>query len=216
MNTPGGGQNFQPNEAGEQLAPAALAAPDWQTMAEDIRCPLCEYNLRGLTQPRCPECGYSFKWEEILDKKRRHHRYIFEHHPERNFWSFLRTFLGGFRPKKFWSELHPLQDSRPRRLAIYRVIVLVLVVIPVLICEFWQPSIVNPRGGFFFSTHRQQLLWQARLNFPWNFFVPPLQASGRELLWCLMIISVALPVVNYALLMIFQQTMRKTAPNRHP
>ena len=23
----------------------------------DVACPLCEYNLRGLTVPRCPECG---------------------------------------------------------------------------------------------------------------------------------------------------------------
>ena len=23
----------------------------------DVPCPLCGYNLRGLTMPRCPECG---------------------------------------------------------------------------------------------------------------------------------------------------------------
>jgi DNA-directed RNA polymerase subunit RPC12/RpoP len=23
----------------------------------DVKCPLCGYNLRGLTSPRCPECG---------------------------------------------------------------------------------------------------------------------------------------------------------------
>jgi len=217
MNPPGDGHKIEePIEAGEQLAPAAVA-PDWQAMAEEVRCPLCEYNLRGLTQPRCPECGYSFKWEEILDEKRRHHRYIFEHHPERNFWSFMRTFLGGLRPKKFWSELHPLQDSRPKRLALYRMIVLVLVVIPVLIDDFWQPPqpMGTPRRVFFsYSTHRRQLAWQARLNYPWNFFVKPLDATGRELLWSLMIISVALPVTYYALLMIFQQTMRKAKVRR--
>jgi hypothetical protein len=25
--------------------------------ARDVACPLCGYNLRGLTTPRCPECG---------------------------------------------------------------------------------------------------------------------------------------------------------------
>jgi hypothetical protein len=25
--------------------------------ARDVTCPLCGYNLRGLEQPRCPECG---------------------------------------------------------------------------------------------------------------------------------------------------------------
>ena len=23
----------------------------------DVACPLCQYNLRGLMSPRCPECG---------------------------------------------------------------------------------------------------------------------------------------------------------------
>jgi hypothetical protein len=27
----------------------------------DVGCPLCEYNLRGLTSPRCPECGRELK-----------------------------------------------------------------------------------------------------------------------------------------------------------
>jgi hypothetical protein len=25
----------------------------------DVECPLCQYNLRGLTVPRCPECGHA-------------------------------------------------------------------------------------------------------------------------------------------------------------
>src|SRR3954471_8593244 len=29
-----------------------------QFLAErDVPCPLCQYNLRGLLSPRCPECG---------------------------------------------------------------------------------------------------------------------------------------------------------------
>lgn len=31
----------------------------------DVPCPECRYNLRGLTVPRCPECGEEFDWEEI-------------------------------------------------------------------------------------------------------------------------------------------------------
>ena len=27
----------------------------------DVACPLCTYNLRGLTTPRCPECGRELK-----------------------------------------------------------------------------------------------------------------------------------------------------------
>jgi hypothetical protein len=29
---------------------------DWLS-ARDAQCPLCQYNLRGLTRPVCPECG---------------------------------------------------------------------------------------------------------------------------------------------------------------
>ncbi len=29
-------------------------------------CGSCGYNLRGLTETRCPECGQPFVWEEVL------------------------------------------------------------------------------------------------------------------------------------------------------
>jgi hypothetical protein len=28
-------------------------------------CPRCDYNLTGLPQPRCPECGFEFAWHEV-------------------------------------------------------------------------------------------------------------------------------------------------------
>ena len=81
-----------------------------------VRCPLCDYDLRGLAEPRCPECGYRFVWEDLTDPTRRRHPYLFEHHPRRNFWSFRRTFIAGLRPRRFWSTLYPAQLSRPSRL----------------------------------------------------------------------------------------------------
>ena len=29
------------------------------------RCPKCDYDLRGLTEPRCPECGEAFSSQEV-------------------------------------------------------------------------------------------------------------------------------------------------------
>jgi hypothetical protein len=107
----------------------APATPDWSAVADEITCPLCEYNLRGLAEPRCPECGYQFQWRELLDVNRRAHPYLFEHHPERNIWSLCRTMIGGLRPSVFWRSLHPAQRSRPRRLALYALLCL----LPVLI-----------------------------------------------------------------------------------
>jgi len=98
----------------------AASAPNWDQITEDIRCPLCDYNLRGLTEPRCPECGFRFSWPELLDPGLRHHPFLFEHHPKRNLWSFWKTVCGGLRPGRFWKSLHPNQPSRPRRMALYQ------------------------------------------------------------------------------------------------
>ncbi len=98
--------------------------PDWPTITFNVICPLCEYNLRGLIEPRCPECGYRFEWPEVLDPARCLHPYLFEHHPEHNVRSFLATILNAQRPRRFWASLHPVQPSRPRRLRLYAWIVL--------------------------------------------------------------------------------------------
>jgi hypothetical protein len=105
--------------------PGTAISPDWAGIDERIvcTCPLCEYNLRGLTEPRCPECGYRFEWGEVLDPHRRLHPYLFEHHPERNLWSFRKTLFGGLLPGRFWRSLLPVQPSCPRRLLLYGCIV---------------------------------------------------------------------------------------------
>jgi hypothetical protein len=86
---------------------------------QDVPCPLCDYNLRGAAEPRCPECGYRFEWRDLLDPERRRHPYLFEHHPNRNVWSFIRTVKGTLRPRTFWRRLHPGQPSNVRRLVVY-------------------------------------------------------------------------------------------------
>lgn len=102
------------------------AGPDWQSITEEILCPLCEYNLKGLTEPRCPECGYTCEWQDLLDPNRRLHRYVFEHHPQRNYRSFWQTTAGVLRPRRFWRSLQPMQPSNPRRLVLYWVLAMLL------------------------------------------------------------------------------------------
>jgi hypothetical protein len=57
--------------------------------------PLCSYDLRGLIEPRRPECGHRFDWDSLLDPAKRLHPYLFEHHARHNVWSFVRTLLAG-------------------------------------------------------------------------------------------------------------------------
>jgi hypothetical protein len=112
-------------------APAQNGIDDMTHDAETLECPLCDYDLRGQVEPRCPECGYRFDWDELRDPARRLHPYLFEHHPERNVTSFLQTVLGGMRPRRFWKTLYPTQRSRPWRLWIYFAIVFLSGAIPI-------------------------------------------------------------------------------------
>jgi hypothetical protein len=115
------------------IAPIS-ATPDWEHEQREIVCPLCAYNLRGLVEPRCPECGYRFTWDELLDPTRALHPYLYEHHPERGIRSFWRTAVAGLWPPSFWRTLSPTQPSKPRRLARYALnVVLLLALLPALV-----------------------------------------------------------------------------------
>jgi hypothetical protein len=89
-------------------------------MTRDVYCPLCKYNLRLLSQPRCPECGYRFTWSEVLVQLDLH-PYLFEHHPEKPVRSCVRTFLAAWCPRRFWSSVRPSQVLDARRLLIYAI-----------------------------------------------------------------------------------------------
>jgi hypothetical protein len=109
--------------------PAAPAGPDWDAITHDVVCPLCDYNLRGLVDPRCPECGAGFDWPAVTDPEKRLHPYLFEHHPERNVRSLVQTLVGTLRPARFWSSLSPTQPLRPRRMRVYWLITTLVAVL---------------------------------------------------------------------------------------
>jgi hypothetical protein len=188
------------------------AGPDWEKIEHVIECPLCEYNLRGLSQPRCPECGYAFTWDEIFDKSRRLHPYLFEHHPERNVWSFVWTVIGGLWPNGFWTTLHPAQPSRRKRLLLYLMIVVLVAALPMVIDVIWR---IPPTPTAFSVTDRNRLAWRLDLHFPMNILHRPFLATARQLLVAGFVASLSLLLLNYALLMIFQQTMRKAQLRTH-
>src|SRR4051812_30024329 len=101
------------------VAPPPPDTPDWGALLDDVPCPLCTYNLRGLTDPRCPECGYTFSWPALFEARRTVHPYLFEHHPKRNVRAFLRTSLATLLPRRFWRSLSAAHPVGVRRLIFY-------------------------------------------------------------------------------------------------
>ena len=126
----------------DEPLPIPDAPPQWDAIQRDISCPLCDYNLRGLIAPRCPECGYRSTWPQLLDPWRIH-PYLFEHHPRHNWRSFWKTAFCDLRPLKFWSLLQPQHKPDVRRLAIYWLLntlagVLIFAMLQFIACAIWQ------------------------------------------------------------------------------
>jgi hypothetical protein len=93
---------------------------------EDVHCPLCDYNLRGLTEPRCPECGHRSTWEELRNEQR-NHPYFFEQN-RRLFVPLFKTWWHSLRPHKFWRDISPTIPIRRWRMSFF-VIVMILAMI---------------------------------------------------------------------------------------
>ena len=93
----------------QQTADAWLTdgEPDWEAIDFDLPCSRCGYELRMLTQPRCPECGLQFEWREILGHRMlRRHEFLFEFRwRERPVRSYLETLWRGLWPWGFWKRI---------------------------------------------------------------------------------------------------------------
>lgn len=99
--------------------PSPPASPE----TADVFCPLCDYDLRGLTEPRCPECGHGFDWDELRSSPPRL-RWFFEHRQGFAATALLGTFARSLRPGVFWGRVRPTHPVRPARLALYALVLL--------------------------------------------------------------------------------------------
>lgn len=93
----------------------AAASPDLAASANDLRCPLCDYDVRGLPEPRCPECGHRFEWEEVTDPEKRRLRWFVEHGPFAPRYSPTQWRL--VWPGVFWGRVRPSHAMSRRRIA---------------------------------------------------------------------------------------------------
>ncbi len=204
------------------VEPRLSTSPDWEAIGHAVECPLCEYNLKGLSEPRCPECGFVFHWEEILDRTRHRHPYLFEHHPEKNFRSFVRTVVGGLLPWKFWKSLHPTQGPDLGRLWRYRTTVLAITWLPfvgAVLCSVWQ---LRGSGSWAIQWLNGSLLgpleemMQGRANIATALLemtYPRTKVAKYIVFMTLVLLS--LPTLTALPLWIFQATMREAKIQDH-
>ena len=189
--------------------PPAAEPSHGDAAARDVACPLCAYDLRGLAEPRCPECGFRFEWADLLDPAKRKHPYLFEHHPERNVRSFLATLWGGLRPRKFWTSLYPSQRSDARRLMLYAVVVASF---PVLL-----PAATFGRNVLWLNGYAESLMLDyvapyipagySKLRIAWN--TPPRPDEFLELLAFYALWA----GVTFLSLLVFRISMRRARIN---
>lgn len=111
---------------------------------DDLRCPLCEYNLRGLAEPRCPECGYRFDWDEIRRLARERREFLFEHHDRRLIRAFVHTALLSALPRRFWRRLQPAVPYSKPMLWRYASVVAVVAVLPLIVLVFRHLRSIRP------------------------------------------------------------------------
>lgn len=181
--------------------------PDWSAVTREVHCPLCEYNLRGLVEPRCPECGCSFQWAEIFNPSLQVHPYLIEHHPRRPVRSGWLTLRGGLRPQRFWTQLKPVHTVYPRRILGYWVL-MILATLAALIATMLILLLARKLADsrLFTSAHPFKPLpfrmrfWSTRIW--WRSFVVPLAGMLAAL-------ELALPWLTLATLMIFQTSLRR-------
>jgi hypothetical protein len=131
---------------------AISLAPDWPNFSRQILCPLCGYNLRGLIEPRCPECGHRSTWKDLSEGGNLPHPYLFEHHPERNFRSLVRTLIRSLEPVTFWRRLRPSHAPNVRRLMVYWCLVTIislslLFLAPLILLTMYTIRLPGNRAG---------------------------------------------------------------------
>ena len=194
-------------------ATAAIeSAPDWDAIGTDVVCPLCAYNLRGLTEPRCPECGYRFEWRELLEPQTQLQEYLFESRPERNVWSFFRTITADLRPARFWNSLSPTQRPSAKRLVLYWVIAAVPAVVMVVVHTALAPARwTEPTWSKNTLTGTISDLVIGLFNDQSYAYYPPVQHAVAALL---LLACLAWPWLTLAALLVFRQSMRQAKINR--
>jgi hypothetical protein len=93
--------------------------------APDLHCPICDYNLHGLPEPRCPECGFAFQWDDLLQDQGSYPDF-FETARAHQARAFVLTLIHTSVPTRFWRTIHPALRPRPRRIMLYALLAITI------------------------------------------------------------------------------------------
>lgn len=124
--------------------PLAATTP----VSDELRCPLCDYDLRGLAEHRCPECGHAFDPEQLRQAKLDAPAWFFEHARRRRLRAFVATAGRTCRPLKFWTDVKPATRPVLRRLVLWTIAWLLI-------------GVLAFSAAFGIAVHRQYTLWNA-------------------------------------------------------
>lgn len=153
-------------------------APDWSIVAFEIHCPRCSYNLRGLSRPLCPECGFELDWLRLLKHRLAGGDFLFEHAWRRRpVNSLLRTIAAACRPWRFWERVDLYEPIYPRPLLLQLGLTILAAILSLHIVAF---TIVQAGVTFFGARTWGFMGWGAGTRTSWR----PINVS-LEQLWLL-------------------------------
>jgi hypothetical protein len=166
----------------------------------------------------------------MRDPRRRLHPYLFEHHPEKNFRSYIATMIAGLWPPRFWRRLHPLQRVDSQRLVLYWKIsaaALVFSVASFVVMMVVQFNVINararaselaqmardPRYNTLVKTHSIPIFGSIDRYFDVQYPMgigPALRLQRTQLFWTLALALQVLiwPWLSYLSLVNFRQSMK--------
>jgi len=197
-------------------APTPSSPPDWQKLDREILCPLCQYNLRGIPDPRCPECGYRFQWAELLDPDL-NHPYLFEQTRRHYIRSYFKTLTRNGKPGTFWKTLRPNMRMSGEKLVLYYAICAVLAALPAI----WIISFPAIRSVWPWSSAPAAMVTRTRTISGRTYVqrMPPtpnwaqrnlsMLNRNQELTFFICATMAIYPLISIGTLMLFHESMRR-------
>lgn len=150
----------------------AQGCPDWSALDFELRCPRCGYSLHMLTSPRCPECGLTFDWTELIEATRRMRRDspLFEYRwRDRPIRALLATLWLCLRPWRLWRTVKLTDPPRVPVLCMLVLGVTLLTLLGIWLENFAFSSQLRSSGRPWSASD-----WSSTWSESWLIFATPL------------------------------------------